>query len=397
MLELQNDVLRFSFPQVHPSAVLNVTLVRTLRIPDDGKNYPLPPGLGTFPTRHVDDFASKVPKRWTKHGGVLIPMYQSEAMWLKFDAGFVSDRGVYYPFAIRVATGKRSAVTGGPWTKSLKERDYLVSPMQPWLDGYVVADGIVRQFVAAPLGHGLTAEEQITGKAEFSGLQIEVTPMKLDCFNNRYPVKSGVYSPLLRGVTLSSNLSVPATSKIAYSSISDISYNSMHELSATILSARGESNVKQIQSMCKSKSVDSSSRSLAPKQISELGLAPGGSMRQQVFEDPFGLHEWHSEHNSRCFVHLLNSMAWQAVTGSTPPTVPFTAADYSRRNMPWYDLYVDSPAVQGTKVTQDLKSVAQLQEEKGQVFLPENETAKPLKKVRIGSQIRDGVWKLCTE
>lgn len=320
-------------------------------------------------------------------------MYQSEAMWLKFDAGFVSDRGVYYPFAIRVATGKRSAVTGGPWTKSLKEKDYLVSPMQPWLDGYVVADGIVRQFVAAPLGHGLTAEEQITGKAEFSGLQIEVTPMKLDCFNNRYPVKSFTHSPLLRGVTLSSNLSVPATSGIAYSSISDVSISDGVSYNADMGSIQLMSARRSKSSSC----ISVNSLSKKVEKISELGLAPGGSMRQQVFEDPFGLHEWHSEHNSRCFVHLLNSMAWQAITGSTPPTVPFTAADYSRRNMPWYDLYVDSPTVQGTKVTQDLKSVAQLQEEKGQVFLPENETAKPLKKVRIGSQIRDGVWKLCIE
>jgi hypothetical protein len=28
---------------------------RTLRIPDDGKTYPLPPGLGTFPICKVED------------------------------------------------------------------------------------------------------------------------------------------------------------------------------------------------------------------------------------------------------------------------------------------------------------------------------------------------------
>jgi hypothetical protein len=29
---------------------------RTLRIPDDGKLYPLPPGLGSFPLRHLQDY-----------------------------------------------------------------------------------------------------------------------------------------------------------------------------------------------------------------------------------------------------------------------------------------------------------------------------------------------------
>ncbi len=37
--------------------------------------------------------------------------------------------------------------------------------------------GVIRQFVAMPLGEGYTAEEQITGQAEFGGMQIEIFPM----------------------------------------------------------------------------------------------------------------------------------------------------------------------------------------------------------------------------
>jgi hypothetical protein len=48
----------------------------------------------------------------------------------------------------------------------------VVVPEQPWLDGYCVEKGIIRQFVAMPLGAGYTAEEQISGKAEHGGLQI---------------------------------------------------------------------------------------------------------------------------------------------------------------------------------------------------------------------------------
>ena len=41
---------------------------RMQRIPDDGKDYTLPPGLGRFPLRHVDDFAASVPALWKRHG-----------------------------------------------------------------------------------------------------------------------------------------------------------------------------------------------------------------------------------------------------------------------------------------------------------------------------------------
>ena len=45
MIELKNDFLTFSFPEVHPEAQLTIDFQRTLRIPDDEKDYPLPPGF----------------------------------------------------------------------------------------------------------------------------------------------------------------------------------------------------------------------------------------------------------------------------------------------------------------------------------------------------------------
>ena len=69
----------FSFPEVHPQARLRIEFQRTLRIPDDGQVHYLPPGLGAFPLTHVDDIGPRVPSSWVAHGGVLLPMYQSEA------------------------------------------------------------------------------------------------------------------------------------------------------------------------------------------------------------------------------------------------------------------------------------------------------------------------------
>ncbi len=86
MIQLKSNELVFDFPDVHEEARLTIDFQRTLRIPDDGTDYPLPPGLGSFPLAHVDDHADRVPATWLTHGGVMLPMYQSEAMWLSFSS-----------------------------------------------------------------------------------------------------------------------------------------------------------------------------------------------------------------------------------------------------------------------------------------------------------------------
>ena len=57
MIRLEHDSLVFAFPDVHPDAVLRIDFQRTLRIPDDASTYFLPPGLGSFPLRSIDEDA----------------------------------------------------------------------------------------------------------------------------------------------------------------------------------------------------------------------------------------------------------------------------------------------------------------------------------------------------
>ena len=106
MIELLKNSLNFSLPEVHENAKISIDFQRTLRIPDDDSTYFLPPGLGNFPLRHVDDFALRVAPEWIKRGGVMLPMHQAEAMWILFRS---SGNGGHmrYPFAIRVAAGAR--------------------------------------------------------------------------------------------------------------------------------------------------------------------------------------------------------------------------------------------------------------------------------------------------
>jgi hypothetical protein len=171
MVTLEGDRLVFRFPDVHEEARLTVTFQRTLRIPDD-RDYPLPPGLGAFPLRHIDDYRRGLPKASVDRGGVLMPMHQAEGMWISFSSA--------YPMAVKVATGKVNAITGSPLTLGLHRapQDYLVTPDQPWLDGFCVKQGVIRQFVAMPLGQGYSVEEQLSRTAEHGGLQLIVHPLK---------------------------------------------------------------------------------------------------------------------------------------------------------------------------------------------------------------------------
>jgi hypothetical protein len=320
MIELKLDKLVVSFPDLPLQPALTIDLQRTLRIPDDGKNYPLPPGLGSFPLRHIDDFACRVPANWLKGGGVLLPMWQSEALWVNFRTPYLSDRRASYPFAVKIATGKINAITGEAWHRGLSRnpQDYLVAPNQPWLDGYCVEKGIIRQFVAMPLGAGYSVEEQMTGEAEFGGMQIEVFPMRPEVFEKRFPIRA-----------------------------------------MEVLEEAGFLRA----------------RACAPAMAGGMGLAPGGRMRQEIYSDPYSIHDWDTEHGSRCFIHLVNSVTWQAVTGQRPPSQPPTAKQYTKAGYPWFDYYdAEMKALDGSKALSGLKSVREKGEEKRATPLPENES-----------------------
>ena len=328
MIELRHQQLVMSFPDVHANATLSVDFQRTLRIPDDGRDYPLPPGLGSFPIRHVDDYAAQLPELWKKHGGVMLPMYQSEALWLNLNGS--------YPFAVKVATGKINAITGENWRDGIHRdpQDYMVTPDQPWLDGYCVEKGTIRQFVAMPLGGGYTVEEQITGEAEHGGLQIVVYPMKREAYRDLHRPSPSAPDP------------VPSMMRVS--------------------------------------------------QSYDMGLAPGGRMKQEIYDDPHSFDVWDTRASSRCFVHIANSLAWRAVTGEEPPTTPLTAREYQDAGLPWFEHYgKDRTALEGADELAELKTVKEIGEEKGEHPLPENETVEDPLVVNLsgeggGRPVREG-------
>jgi len=427
MLELLNNQLVFSFPEVHPDARMAVEFQRTLRIPDDEGTYPLPPGLGAFPTAHVEDHKDKVPGVWAKHGGVMIPMFQSEALWIRFLPHTAPGRKPY-PFAVKVAAGKKSAITGKDWRKGLHKKDYCVLPFQKWLDGFVVDGGLIRQFIAVPLGAGLSVEEQL-GDDEIGGLQLEVFPMKGEDYNRRFPkppprgIDTWEGRPGMPGRRYSMSSGTkggqsmrsrrrrsrgPTDGVQTYGSSEvktkgfDVRLESAS--SVPIGAAAAEENTRGVELNCDcddgETNVNYSCDSIQTMDFSpDMAMGAGGTMQQSVEADPYGKSEFVKKVPgiSRSFVHLANSMMWRAITGSEPPNVPLTAADYKTYGFPWYDYYSDQTGKLGaSKKLSGVNTVAEMAAKKGMKgVLPENESFEVPgnEVVQLGpDEVSNGTW-----
>lgn len=182
VVAIDRDLFR---PEFYPER-LEIAFKRTIRVPDNGKVNQLPPSLGTFALHKVQDYAERLPPEVVRKGGVFLSMHQKEAMWIRFEANA--------PFLIKIYVGGVNAISGEHASEKdedgtkqrradLKQRgcsiqDYVVVPDQKWIDGVAVKPGLVRQFVAMPMGEGYSVEAQLTGREIVGGLQLEITPAK---------------------------------------------------------------------------------------------------------------------------------------------------------------------------------------------------------------------------
>ena len=123
----------------------------------------------------------------------------------------------------------------------------------------------------------------------------------------------------------------------------------------------------------------------------ELGLAPGGLMRQEVHADPHGFDAWDTSLRSRCFVHILNSVQFLGVTGGEPPHEPVGAQEYSAAGLPWFEYYgADLEALHGARKLAGLDSVAARSLKLGDGVVPDNEPVTPLIVGLSARPVREG-------
>lgn len=279
---------------------------RTLRIPDDGRAYPLPPTLGRFPVFRTIDLSGSLPAHWRSENDFILPIRQREALWIALNGAF------WKPNAVKVSVGTVNAISGEVDDENLSEKpqNYVVCPPQFWLDGILSGEGRIRQFVAMPIGSGYTVEGQLTGKEVSAAMEIEVFEPNPGSFQDEPPFL---------------NESAPAPMMVA------------------------------------------------PR---EQGIAVGGQIRQKVYCDPHGMKSWDIHQRTSIRVHLVNSGDYVALTGCPAPPTPVSAAIYTERGFPWFDLYDEIvPHVDPTDTLARILSVRAKDEVAGKPAGEEERTA----------------------
>ncbi|KAI0914989.1 hypothetical protein F4823DRAFT_630084 [Ustulina deusta] len=181
---------------------LLISFMRTVRV--QGGQSCLPPrGLGTFHLLNTQPYRNQLPPKAVALGGLFLPMYESEAMYITFDCQ-ASDKFVVRPFlgGVNGISGKRLYSTESAKSAALRKQDYIVTSEQHRLDGVSVRPGVVNQFVAMKINlepkkeevagdrpeadqgpengevpeprKGGTVEWQMTGNDEAGGIQLQI-------------------------------------------------------------------------------------------------------------------------------------------------------------------------------------------------------------------------------
>lgn len=289
---------------------LRVSFHRTLRLPDDGRAYPLPPGLGRLPIARLTDATGRL--------CLAVPLHPREALWIGFTGA------PWKPNAVKVLVGGLNAITGlaDEGAPPGDRADYLVCPPQPWLDGFNLGDGLVRQFVAMPLGQGYAAEASF-GLAEKGGLEIVVFEPRPGRFPDAPPAPDPARPQRFRR---------PAA-------------------------------------------IDDAA----------MGLAAGGRMRQKIYPDPYGADIWDAGETGRVRLTLVNGAQWQALTGRPPPPTPIDAATYAAHGLPWFDLFDEDAATLASARGATIRTIRARDAERGATIddpAPDGGTPLPIIRIR---------------
>jgi len=375
-IEAQNGNVIFK----HPKGSFTVTLHRTVRLPEDGKTHALPPSVGVFPVKRVDDYRDKVPGEWVKHGGIFLPMYEREALWLGFT------RNYRFPCAVKVAAGKINAVSGKPWSPELApadesdsknpRQDYMVAPPQPWLDGFNTGEGKIRQFVATAMGKGYTVEGQVSGEEKFGGLQLLVVPAT-DKFLKKQrsgprgqsasdPIEGGVFHLQGMGEVHDGDAMIGAAINSVYSSAAP---------TAGVMRSAG---------------MQPQRKSLVHKGA-QMGLGAGGEMVQKIYPDPHGIDTWDASGAGRLFIHMVDATLWKKITGEEAPASPLGAGDY---NGPYYQVSDGGAGdVPASETLTNVKTVGQKDKEHGFEGQQDDSPAEGYPVLLASTDtVRDGEW-----
>lgn len=298
---------------------LGITFHKTVRMQGEGVRK-LPPSRGHFPFFETRDFPGRVPAHWPENS-LFIPMAESEALWLGFQSPAHLGR-TRRPLAVMVGAGGINAVDGNPWGNELSAdpQNYMVTPPQPWLDGWKGTgerdEHIVYQFVATEHqgGAGNTVAEQLLGTTSTDGaLTVSVVQAREDF---QFPVP-GIRRTGGFGLELSALASTSMAVPTAGASLENLGAGDTETFSATSLTAPMVYGAQAEGLRVRAMSTQVPAR--------EMGVGKGAKLEQKIYPDPYGIDTWDLSTLQTQKIYLVNAADFEQITG-----FPMTEIEYER-------------------------------------------------------------------
>ena len=349
---------------------IDISFQRTIRVPDNNDTSELPPSMGTFPLYSVTKYHDRLPTDMVNKGGLFFPMYRTsisrialstgltfeperEAMWINFRAE--------KPFAVKIYIGGVNAVSGEPiqenaatalrrfakFSSNKLIQDYVVPPRQLWLDGIASHDERVRQFVAMPLGSGYSVEAQVTKNEVVGGLQFLVVPSENTRRISQLNRPKGSMRICIKTLT---GKTIALSQLTGHETIIDLKDMIEDEEGTPANQQRlihGGKQLEDEETLLSYNITDGSTLHLivrlrgggATEPGAELGIAPGGLIKQCIIEDNYPPSTWEPDRSISFNVQILNSELFHQLTGFAPPDTPITAETYAEQGLPFYKFY----------------------------------------------------------
>ncbi|KAF2502698.1 integral membrane protein [Lophium mytilinum] len=380
---------------------LEISFRRTIRVPDNKQTSNLRPDLGAFPLYPVSEYAKALPADMTRKGGLFLPMYQREAMWVNFNAKT--------PFAIKIYVGGINAISGEPALETMATKlrratilsntktrhllqDYIVVPDQKWLDGIATSAGNIKQFVAMPHGAGYSVEAQVTGQEVVGGLQFEITPSKeaMDYLGRKHwqgllrlefpRTWSGtVFVETLTGKKIQLGVEYSCTIDNLKTIVQDkegippdqqrLFFVGKQMEDMRTLSDYHVMNGDTIFLIPRRRGGGGGPVASEQADSAQMGLAAGGQIKQVIKRDDYDSSKWIAALTTVFNVQILNTNAFQSVTGISAPPTPVTMDTYVRHGLPFFSLEEAPSGLAGE--LNSVKSVAEIDGKKEKDIHPE--------------------------
>ena len=209
-------------------------------------------------------------------------------------------------------------------------------PNQKWLDGICSGEGLVKQFVAMPLDQGYTIEAQITDEEKFGGFQI----VQMAAVEGRFPQRNPDLDAHIR----------ESEARKRWEQSLNAGPMSLH---AGPLSAVSSLRAGALPAPCQVEDMS-------------MGIAAGGSLKQQIQKDTYGIDSWNPKRKRSLTIHLVNSIAYKEITGLEPPSSPITVDAYERAKIPWYSHYDETvPIVKPPSIFKRILGISAIEKKRG--------------------------------